>query len=69
MKVKPLSPALGAEIIGIDLSVPLDDVMIEELRALWLEYQIIVIRRSRPNTGKAVGICRRHLANLIFIPF
>ena len=34
MKVKALSPALGAEVIGIDLSVPLDDVMIDDLRAL-----------------------------------
>ena len=44
MKVKALSPAMGAEITGIDLSMPLDDSRIVELRAIWLEYQMIVIR-------------------------
>ena len=44
MKVKALSPALGAEVNGIDLSVPLDDVIIDDLRAIWLKHQMIVIR-------------------------
>ena len=44
MKVRPLSPAMGAEVIGIDLSVPLDDAMVDDLRAVWLKYQMIVIR-------------------------
>ena len=44
MKVKALSPALGAEVTGIDLSVPLDDAIIDDLRAIWLKHQIIVIR-------------------------
>ena len=44
MKVKALSPALGAEVTGIDLSVSLDTSMIHDMRAIWLEYQMIVIR-------------------------
>ena len=44
MKVKALSPALGAEVTGIDLSVPLDDAIIDDLRAIWLKHQMIVIR-------------------------
>ena len=44
MKVKALSPAVGAEVTGIDLSVPLDDAIIDDLRATWLKHQIIVIR-------------------------
>ena len=44
MEVRALSSALGAEVIGIDLSLPLDDVMIADLRAVWLEHQMIVIR-------------------------
>ena len=44
MKVKALSPALGAEVTGIDLSGPLDDAKITDLRAIWLEHQMIVIR-------------------------
>ena len=34
MKVKALSPAMGAEVIGIDLSVPLDDAIVDDLRAV-----------------------------------
>ncbi len=44
MKVKALSPALGAEVNGIDLSAPFDDGIINDLRAIWLEHQMIVIR-------------------------
>ena len=44
MKVKALSPALGAEVTGIDLSVSLDDAIIDDLRAIWLQHQMIVIR-------------------------
>ena len=44
MKVRALSSALGAEVTGIDLSVPLDDAIIDDLRAIWLEHQMIVIR-------------------------
>ena len=44
MKVKALSPALGAEVTGMDLSVPLDDAIIDDLRAIWLKHQMIVIR-------------------------
>ena len=44
MKVRALSPALGAEVTGIDLSVPLDDAIMDDLRAIWLERQMIVIR-------------------------
>ena len=44
MKVKALSPALGAEVTGVNLSVPLDDAIIDDLRAIWLKHQMIVIR-------------------------
>ena len=44
MKVTALAPAMGAEITGVDLSAAHDDGLIAELRAVWLEYQIIVIR-------------------------
>ena len=43
-EVKALSPALGAEVTGIDLSVPLGDAIIDDLRAIWLKHQMIVIR-------------------------
>lgn len=44
MKVRALSPAMGAEVIGVDLGEPIDDSMIDDLRSIWLERQMIVIR-------------------------
>ena len=44
MKVTALAPAMGAEVTNVDLSVAHDDGLIAELRSVWLEYQIIVIR-------------------------
>ncbi|MDA9193995.1 TauD/TfdA family dioxygenase [Alphaproteobacteria bacterium] len=44
MKVSALAPAMGAEVTNVDLSAAHDDGLIAELRAVWLEYQIIVIR-------------------------
>ena len=58
MKVKALSPALGAEVFGIDLSLPLDGVMIDELRALWLEYQMIVIRNQELTPQKQLAFAK-----------
>ena len=58
MKVKALSPTLGAEVFGIDLSLPLDDVMIDDLRALWLEYQIIVIRSQNLTPTKQLAFAK-----------
>ena len=44
MKVTALAPAMGAEVTNVDLSAAHDDGLIAELRSVWLEYQIIVIR-------------------------
>ena len=40
----PLSPALGAEIRGLDLSRPLDAPTVAALRAAWLEHLVLVFR-------------------------
>jgi taurine dioxygenase len=44
MQITPLSPAMGAIITDIDLSGTLLDTQIAELRQVWLDYQMIVIR-------------------------
>ena len=40
----PLSPALGAEIRGLDLSRPLDGEAVRALRAAWLEHLVLLFR-------------------------
>ena len=44
MKVSELAPARDAEVTNVDLSAAHDDGLIAELRAVWLEYKMIVIR-------------------------
>ncbi len=42
MIVKKLSPILGAEISGIDLSLPITDKLQVELNQLFAEYAVLV---------------------------
>ena len=42
--VKPLSPALGAEIAGVDLSRPLDDATFEAVHSAWMDHLVVVFR-------------------------
>ena len=45
MKVTKLAPAMGAEITGIDLgSSDFSDNLIGEIRAVWLEHNMVVLR-------------------------
>ncbi|NBW05826.1 MAG: taurine dioxygenase, partial [Alphaproteobacteria bacterium] len=44
MKVTALAPALGAEIEGVNLTGNLDAGLIADIRAVWLEHQVVVIR-------------------------
>jgi taurine dioxygenase len=42
--VRPLSPALGAEIVGIDLSKEIDDLTFAQIRDAWHEHLVILLR-------------------------
>ena len=44
MKVCALSPACGAEILGLDLRQPLDPDAVDEIRNVWHENLVIVVR-------------------------
>ena len=42
--VKPVSPSIGAEITGLDLSLPLDTATVEALRDVWLKHLVLLFR-------------------------
>ena len=44
MNIQPLSPSLGSVIHGLNLSKPLPEDLLAELRAVWLDRQVIVLR-------------------------
>ena len=57
--IKPLSPSIGAEIEGIDLSGDLDDGLIAEIRAALLEHQVIFFRDQDISTEQHIAFARR----------
>ena len=46
IKIKPISGALGAEVSGVDLSKPLAKKTLEEVKAAWLEHQVLFFEIS-----------------------
>jgi taurine dioxygenase len=44
MTVRPLSPVLGAEVLGVDLREELDPGTARAIRAAWLDHQVLVFR-------------------------
>ena len=47
IEVHPLSTALGAEIAGVDLSLPLTDDVVDEIRRAFLAYLVIFFRSQQ----------------------
>src|SRR5271166_3302890 len=46
----PLSPAIGAEIVGLDLRAPLDDAQFEEILEAWHRYCVLLFRNQHLET-------------------
>ena len=46
LDVKPFSPNLGAEVYGVDLSSPLTESQFNEIRAAFLDYQVLFLKVS-----------------------
>jgi alpha-ketoglutarate-dependent taurine dioxygenase len=57
--LRALSPALGAEVTGIDLTLPLDDAGFAELRAALQRHHFLCIRDQRLSEAQQVDISRR----------
>ena len=59
IEIKPVSPALGAEISGVDISAPLNDQLVAEVRAALLERLVIFFRDQRLTPDTLVAFARR----------
>ena len=46
IQYRPLSPACGAEVIGLDLREQLPQQTVDEIRALWNKYIVLVFRNQ-----------------------
>ncbi|WP_246463091.1 TauD/TfdA dioxygenase family protein [Nitrospirillum iridis] len=63
-RVKPSAVALGAELLDIDLSQPLTDLQVAEVKDAFARYQVIFFRDQRALTHEAHKAFGRHFGNL-----
>jgi taurine dioxygenase len=66
--VRPIAGAIGAEISGVDLSAPLDDDTIAEIRRAWLDHLVIFFRDQDLPPARFLAFARR-LGEPIEYPF
>ena len=59
IEINPLSPALGAEIIGISPCEPLDDEAVSIIRTAWLDYGVVFIRGYQTSDAEHAAFCAR----------
>jgi taurine dioxygenase len=57
LSVRPLSPALGAEITGVDLSADIDDATRSDILAAFLEYHLLVFPGQTLGDADHVRFC------------
>jgi taurine dioxygenase len=58
IQVSPLSPLIGAEINGVDLSLPMNATVLAELRRAFLEWKVLFFRNQAMTTGQHAAFAR-----------
>lgn len=58
LEIRPLSPALGAEINGVDLGRDLDAKTVAAIRAAWLEHLVVVFHDQRIDEDDQTRFCK-----------
>ena len=58
LDVRPLSPTIGAEVFGIDLSVVPDDSTLSELDKAFMDRKVLFFRDQAITTDQHVEFCR-----------
>lgn len=56
--VRPLAPTFGAEVLGLDLSRPLDDALFADIYRAFLDFQLLLFREQTLPHGAQVGFAR-----------
>lgn len=59
IEIAPLSSAVGAEVVGVDLSAPLDSQSFETVYAAWLEHGVLRFRDQKLSDPNIVDFSRR----------
>jgi taurine dioxygenase len=59
LDIRPLSGALGAEVLGVDLSADVSDDTIAAIRAAWLEHLVVFFRDQQLEPAQLLSVARR----------
>jgi len=59
LRIKPLSPALGAEVVGVDTAGPIDDATFDRIRRAWLDHLVLLFRRQTLDDAALVRFTAR----------
>ncbi len=59
IEVKPIAGALGAEIVGVDMSRELDDEVVSEVRHAFLEHLVIFLRDQKVTPTEQIAFAKR----------
>ena len=68
LEVRPLSRAVGAEILGINLLEPVSDAQIAEIRKIWLQNSVVFFREQPLESGAFQAFAQR-FGDIIEYPF
>jgi taurine dioxygenase len=68
LEVRPLSRAVGAEILGINLLNPVSDAHIAEIRKIWLQHSVVFFREQPLEPGAFQAFAQR-FGEIIEYPF
>jgi taurine dioxygenase len=59
LAIEPLSHALGAEVLGLDLTSDLDDGVVDAIQAVWNESHILLFRGQKLTPAAHIAFSRR----------
>ncbi len=59
LRTRPLSPALGAEILNVDLSQPMTDALFESIRDCWHDNAVVLFRDQHLSEADQVRFAER----------
>jgi alpha-ketoglutarate-dependent taurine dioxygenase len=66
IEIRPITPTIGAEVVGIDLTKPIDDQTYAAMREAWLDRTILLIRGQAGMTPAQHIAFTRHFGELEF---